>query len=52
MRLIIEEVIMSDTHMSNGQIFPYLQLIFKTNNQGLDSTVTDYVLFILISIPL
>ena len=45
-RLIIEEVIMSDRHMSDGQLYSFLQ-IFSTL-----STVTDYVLLIFIVIPL
>ena len=30
MRLILEEVIMSDRHMSDGQMYLFLQLCFNT----------------------
>ena len=54
--LILEEVIMSDRHMLDGQLYLFLQLIFKTVkislNRRLDSIVTDYVLLIFIGIPL
>ena len=47
-RLILEEVIMSDRHMSDGQMYSILQVFFNTEkislNWRLDSTVTDYVL--------
>ena len=56
MRLILEEVIMSDRHMSDGQLYLFLQHFFKTVkislNRRLDSFVTDYVLLIFIGIPL
>ena len=56
MSLILEEVIMSDRHMLDGQLYLFLQLIFKTVkislNRRLDSIVTDYVLLIFIGIPL
>ena len=45
MMLILEEVIMSDRHMSDGQLYLFLQLFFKTAkinlNRRLDSIVTD-----------
>ena len=45
MRLMIEEVIMSDRHMSDGQLYSFLQRFFNTEkislNRRLDSTVTD-----------
>ena len=47
---------MSDRHMSDGQIYSFLQLFFDTGkislNWRLGSTVTDYVLVIFIVIPL
>ena len=56
MRVILEEVIMSDRQMSNGQLYSFFQLFDNTEkislNWRLDSTVTDYVLFIFIVIPL
>ena len=56
MMLILEEVIISDRPMSDGQLYLFLQLFFKTVkislNRRLDSIVTDYVLLILIGIPL
>ena len=56
MRLILEEIIMSDRHMSDGQIYSFLQVFFNTEkirlNWRLDSTVTDYVLLIFIVIRL
>ena len=56
MRLMLEEVIMSDRHMSDGQMYSYLQLFFNTEkislNWRLDSAVTDYVLLIFIVTPL
>ena len=56
MRLILEEIIMSDRHMSDGQIYSFLQVFFNTEkirlNWRLDSTVTDYVLLIFIGIRL
>ena len=56
MRLILEEVIMSDRHMSDEQFCLFLQLFFNTEkislNRRLDSTVTDYVFLIFIVIPL
>ena len=30
MRLMLEEVIMSDRHMSDGQMYSFLQLFFNT----------------------
>ena len=43
MRLILEEVIMSDRHISDGEMYPFLQLfsILKKNRlkRKLDSTV-------------
>ena len=30
MRLMLEDVIMSDRHMSDGKIYSYLQLFFNT----------------------
>ena len=42
--LMLEEVIMLDIHMSDGQIYSFLQLVFNTKKIGLtwrfDSTVT------------
>ena len=56
MSLILEEVIMSDRHMLDGQLYLFLQLSFNAEkislNCRLDTTVTDYVLLILIVIPL
>ena len=53
---ILEEVIMSDRHMSDGRWYLFLQLFFKTEknsfNSRFDSTITDYVLLIFIVIPL
>ena len=53
---MLEEVIMSDRHMSDGQMYSFLQLFFNTEkislNWRLDSTVTDYVLLIFIVKPL
>ena len=53
---MLEEVIMSDRHMSDGQMYSFLQLFFNTEkinlNWRLDSTVTDYVLPIIIMFPL
>ena len=41
----LDEVIMSDRHMSDGQIYSFLQLFFNTEkarlNGRLDSTVID-----------
>ena len=34
MRLILEEVVMLDSHMSNGQIYSFLQLFFNTEKLG------------------
>ena len=52
MRIILEEVIMSGRHMSDGQLYSFLQIFFNTEINSvkwiLDSTVTDYVLLILI----
>ena len=56
MTLILEEVIMSDRQMSDGQLYSFLQLFFDTEkisfNRRLDNTVTDYMLPILTLIPL
>ena len=55
-RLMLEEIIMSDRLLSDGQIYSFLQLFFNTEkislNWRLDSTVIDYVLLIFIMIPL
>ena len=55
MRLMLEKVIMSDRHMSDGQVYSFLQLFFNTKNISLnwtfDRTVTGYVLLIFIVIP-
>ena len=52
--LILED--MSDRHMSDGQLYSFLQLFFNTEkirlNCRLDTTVTDYMLLTLIAIPL
>ena len=50
LRLILEKVIMLDRHMSDGQLYSFLQRFFNT--EKLDSTVTDYQLPIFIVIPL
>ena len=56
MSLIFEEVIMSDRHVSEGQLHLFFQLLFNTKkislNSRLDSTVTDYVLLIFIVVSL
>ena len=56
MRLMLEEVIISYRHMSDGQLYSFLQLFFNTEknslNCRLDTTVTGYVLLIFIAIPL
>ena len=56
MRLILDEVIMLDRRMSDGQMYSFLQLFFNTKkvmlNWRLDSTVTEYVLLIFIVTPL
>ena len=36
MRLMLEEVIMSDRHMSDGQMYSYLQLFFNTEKISLN----------------
>ena len=36
MRLIFEEVIMLDRHMSDGQMYSFLQLFFKTEKISLN----------------
>ena len=45
MGIILEEVIMSDRQMSDGQMYPFLQLFFNTEktslNWRLDNTLTD-----------
>ena len=55
MRLMLEKVIMSDRHMSDGQAYSFLQLFFNTENISLnwtfDRIVTGYVLLIFIVIP-
>ena len=47
MRVMLEEVIMSDRHMSDGQMHSFLQLFFITKKISLiwrlDSIVTEYV---------
>ena len=47
-RLILQEVIMSDRHTTDGHIHSFLQLFLNTEkirlNWRLDSTVTDYML--------
>ena len=47
---MLEEVIISDRHMSDGQMYSFLQLFFNTEkislNWRLNNTVTDYVLLI------
>ena len=52
MGIMLEEVIMSDRHMTDGQMYSFLQLFFNTEkinlNRRLDRTVTDYVLLIYI----
>ena len=56
MRLMLEGVIMWDRHVSDGQMYSFLQLFFNTEkislNWRLDSAVTDYVLLIFIVTPL
>ena len=56
MGLMFEEVIMSNRHMSDGQMYSFLELFFNTEKFGLnwrlDSTWPDYVLLTLIVIPL
>ena len=56
MRLMLEEVIVLDRHMLDGQVYSFLELSFNTEkmslNWSLDSTVTDYVLLLFIVIPL
>ena len=53
---MLGEVIISDRHMSDGQMDLFLQLFFKTEkcslNWRLDSTVTGYALLIFIVISL
>ena len=55
-RLMLEEVIMSDRHMSDGQMNSFLQLFFNTEkislNSRLESTVIDNMLLIFIVMPL
>ena len=52
---ILEEVITSDRHMTDGQLYSFLQLFFNTEknslNWRLNSAVTDYMLPIFIVIP-
>ena len=56
MRLILEEIIMSYKHRSDGQMYSLLQFFFDIEkirlNWRLDSSLTDYVLLIFILIPL
>ena len=56
MRLILEEVIMSDRHMLEGQLYLFLQLFLNTEkislNWRLDTSVTDYVLLIFVVMPI
>ena len=35
-RLILEEVIMSDRHMLDGQLYPFLQLFVNTEKTSLN----------------
>ena len=55
MKIILEEMIMLDRHMSYGLMYSFLQLFCNTEkirlNWRLDSTATDYVLLIFIVIP-
>ena len=56
MRLILDEVILLDRHLSDGQMYAFLQLFLNTEkirlNCRLDSNVTDYVLLIFFVMPL
>ena len=56
MRLMLEEVTMSDWHMSDRQMYSFLQLFCNTEkislNWRLDSTLTNYLLLIPIVAPL
>ena len=54
MKQFLKKVIMSDRHMSDGQLYSFLQIFFNTEKISLrlDITVTDYVLLIFIGIPL
>ena len=56
MRLMLEEVTMSDRRMSDGQMHSFLQLFFNTEkislNSRLDGTVIDNMLLIFIVMPL
>ena len=36
MRLMLEEAIMSDTHVSDGQMYSFLQLFFNTEKNSLN----------------
>ena len=36
MRLMIEKVIMSDTHVSDGQMYSFLQLFYITEKNSLN----------------
>ena len=53
---MLEKVIMSDRHMSDGQMYSFLQPFYNTEkislNWRLDSTITNYVLLIFIVLPL
>ena len=56
MRPILEEVIMLDRHMSDEQVYLFLQFFSNTEkislNRRLESTVTDYVLPTFFMLPL
>ena len=56
MRLMLEKVIMSDTHVADGQMYSFLQLFYITEKNSLNwrsnSTATDYVLLIFVVIVL
>ena len=36
MRIMLQEVIMLDRHMSDGQMYPFLQLFFNTEKISLN----------------
>ena len=36
MRIMLEEVIMSDRHRSDGQMYPFSQLFFNTEKTSLN----------------
>ena len=52
---MLEQVIMSDRHVSDGQMYSFLQQFFNPGKIGLncrlDSTVTDYMLAMFILMP-